>query len=806
MPKHESNKFQANSSDTSPGYLADKIDDFTLKIENNKAKIADRIELNTMLNAFDIAVQNSFTKHEMIDGIRDVFTDESGVDTGTGGSSGQTYNSTDDYYEPSSIADLEIDYCEYSSDASAQANWETSVVGGLDSDTKLLLHGDGQDGGKEIIDSGNTGHVVTQNETAQLKTDNKKWGSSSCYFDGDSDYLSIPDSADWDISTNFTIDFWVKHNNITGLQYYMAQFEDVENRWILTHSDTAGLRFAIRSANVWIVDFNGSTITDTNWHHIALCKVGNDYGIYLDGTQGGYLNDSDIDTFAGDLLIGNLASGYSYFFDGYMDEIRIQHSNIFNASPSTGNTDTITVPTTEHSSDSNTKLLLHMNTQDVSGDGGSGNYHIPTFHGTMQLDTANKKWGTASYKFDGDSDYMSFSDSADWDICDSNSDDWTIDFWVKHTDHAGTEIYIQQGDGTSFWQFNHADGSGIRFRLRDSDDIINTGYGGEITDTNWHHIALCKVGNEYAIYKDGNQVNYVQDNSTLTIADELFIGGIPGYYYFNGYMDEIRIQHSNIFNASPSTGNTDTITVPTQAYGEGGLQSYSESTIKQQGSYSLKIVADATDSLNETLTHEYSTGSYKDLSSYDRIKFDIYASRTGTNLQLQIHDSGGTTSTYNIAVSSANTWETKTWDISAISDANKDDIDWIKIKVTNADATNTFYIDNIYAESDPSNMILISESFTADTEPDTARLVLFEEDIDTITINTDLKAYVSKDGGTTWEQVTLTDEGDYDNNKRVLSGIKEFETTGISGTNMKWKMQTFNNKKLKLHGVAELWD
>jgi hypothetical protein len=27
---------------------------------------------------------------------------------------------------------------------------------------------------------------------------------------------------------------------------------------------------------------------------------------------------------------------------------------------------------------------------------------------------------------------------------------------------------------------------------------VDTGYGGEITDTNYHHIAFCKVGNKYA--------------------------------------------------------------------------------------------------------------------------------------------------------------------------------------------------------------------------------------------------------------------------------------------------------------------
>jgi len=39
--------------------------------------------------------------------------------------------------------------------------------------------------------------------------------------------------------------------------------------------------------------------------------------------------------------------------------------------------------------------------------------------------------------------------------------------------------------------------------------------------------------------------------------------------------------------------------------GDSSLQSYSESTIKSQGSYSLKGVAAITDSLNKTLTRTF---------------------------------------------------------------------------------------------------------------------------------------------------------------------------------------------------------
>jgi len=125
----------------------------------------------------------------------------------------------------------------------------------------------------------------------------------------------------------------------------------------------------------------------------------------------------------------------------------------------------------------------------------------------------------------------------------------------------------------------------------------------------------------------------------------------------------------------------------------GAILIYSEATIKEEGDYSMKVVALQTDSLNGTLTRTCSpTLNFTD---QDEIKFKIRSSRTGTNLKIGFHDSGGTTTESNIAISSADTWEEKTIDISAVANANKDAIDLITITVTNADAENTIYLDEM---------------------------------------------------------------------------------------------------------------
>jgi len=195
--------------------------------------------------------------------------------------------------------------------------------------------------------------------------------------------------------------------------------------------------------------------------------------------------------------------------------------------------------------------------------------HSLTCAADAQLDTAQKKWGTASLLLDGTGDYLTSDDHADWDICGSNSDNWTIDLWIKLAVHTGSERIISQSeDNDNLWQMWHEHGYGLRFAMRSGGvQAIDTLYGPEIIDTDWHHIALCKVGSKYAIYKDGVQGNYTDDADVDTFAAALRIGTDYGpNYFFNGWMDELRIDHSNLFSAAPNVGLTDTITVPTGPY------------------------------------------------------------------------------------------------------------------------------------------------------------------------------------------------------------------------------------------------
>jgi len=111
---------------------------------------------------------------------------------------------------------------------------------------------------------------------------------------------------------------------------------------------------------------------------------------------------------------------------------------------------------------------------------------------------------------------------------------------------------------------------------------------------------------------------------------------------------------------------------------------------------------------------------------------------------------------------------------------------------------------DLYSVTGNVNLTLISGAQTAEAAPTHARIVIMEEDVDACTPNTDIRAYASRDNGTTYTQITLTDEGDYQSGRQVLAGYVDISAQP-SGTNMRYKITGQNNKDFKIHGTSLMW-
>jgi hypothetical protein len=348
------------------------------------------------------------------------------------------------------------------------------------------------------------------------------------------------------------------------------------------------------------------------------------------------------------------------------------------------------LPTSAYATGSN-NLVSHFDGAD-----GATAYSDPvkgayTFGGGAQLDTAQYKWATASLLLDGTGDYVTTPTSTDWDF---GAGDFTIDFWVRFNATTGQQNFLYRNkninytdyyqlykpDGTTQLNFICAVGGSNKVNVHTPDGLFTAGP--------WYHIALVRSSTTMYIFVDGvsqslTVTTEVSTNSLTGATGVFVIGGDinSNVNWVNGWIDEFRV----LKGTAVWTSNFNDV-----------LQSYSEATIKTQGSYALKAVA-TTGALNKTLTKTFATN--KDLTGINNLKIDMRSTRTGANVKLGLHDTGGTTTELTPTINTAGEFETKTWDISAVADADKNAIDKFIITPTNADAANTVYFDNFYGFS-----------------------------------------------------------------------------------------------------------
>ena len=120
------------------------------------------------------------------------------------------------------------------------------------------------------------------------------------------------------------------------------------------------------------------------------------------------------------------------------------------------------------------------------------------------------------------------------------------------------------------------------------------------------------------------------------------------------------------------------------------------------------------------------------------------------------------------------------------------------------------YTENAFTTTENyGDISLVSATTVATDTPTKGDVITLIEDVaGTSTLNTDIKAYVSRDAGTNWTQGTLVDEGSWGTNKKILA----FHDADISGQpsakNMRYKITTHNqasNKNVRVHATSLAW-
>jgi hypothetical protein len=200
---------------------------------------------------------------------------------------------------------------------------------GFDSNTELLMHFDGTDNSTGFQDE--TGKIITSSGNTHISTGEKKFGTASGSFDGQGDYLTIPNSADFDfLSEDFTIDGWFYFNaNDVGYQFLVDRRGGKDQTgWVFYLEQNNSLSFLSSSDGAW----DNATLWDTGvvpetgtWMHLAIVRNGDVFTMYKNGIaiKTGNFSGS-IAPQTANLTIGvEHLSDYAKGFNGYIDELRI---------------------------------------------------------------------------------------------------------------------------------------------------------------------------------------------------------------------------------------------------------------------------------------------------------------------------------------------------------------------------------------------------------------------------------------------------------------------------------------------------
>ena len=82
---------------------------------------------------------------------------------------------------------------------------------------------------------------------------------------------------------------------------------------------------------------------------------------------------------------------------------------------------------------------------------GPGAHTLTVAIDTKYENTVKLPWATTSIYFDGTGDKITAAQHKDFQMLEAG--DYTIELWVQHSDHAGTEVYIEfWEDASNYWQ------------------------------------------------------------------------------------------------------------------------------------------------------------------------------------------------------------------------------------------------------------------------------------------------------------------------------------------------------------------
>ena len=380
----------------------------------------------------------------------------------------------------------------------------------------------------------------------------------SGYFDGSGDYLTVPSTSALAMGTgDFCVEMWIYPTAPSGDQCLYANFASGGGNTQMGLFIRSGNSLRFSSWDTAFLDSAGGTIVANAWHHIVVCRSGNNGALFINGARqatssGSPNNFSSTDSFN----IGRRPAN-DQFFPGYICGLRsVKGSSVYDPTLTT-----LTLPTAPPTAITNTSLLTNFTNAGIT-DATAKN--VLETVGGAQISTTQSKFGGSSISFDGTGDSLDINNTQ---LGIFSSGDFTIECWIYFNALPGSGTNSQIIDFRGFGvgtnvapclSLNNTSGTyNIRF---ESGSSVIADRSVSVSTGTWYHLAAVRSSGNVSIYWNGTISGTAFSLTTnYSTGYPVRIGAYTSSVsVLNGYIDDFRISRYARYTAN--------FTAPTSAF------------------------------------------------------------------------------------------------------------------------------------------------------------------------------------------------------------------------------------------------
>jgi hypothetical protein len=440
------------------------------------------------------------------------------------------------------------------SDAAQLVNTAWPNIDPYWSSVSTLVTGEAATGADNLtfIDSSTNNFTITSNNVYQGTANpfstvgpySPTVNGGSGYFNTvTSTFLTPSSSTAWSFGTGaFTIEFWMNPlalnatNGVIVSNFIAASGAYVVGQWKFGCNNSASGQLAFTwatSTTVVSTITSGANLPTLNtWQHVAIVRNNTTITIYLNGVSVGSGTMSTSLGATGTLAVGYQQTGSTFYYNGYLSNVRIVKGTAVY-------TTAFTPPTAPLTAISGTQLLLGFTNATIIDNSMTTNFTYVSSN-SVAISSSTFKYGSGSLYNNGSS--LSGSNSTKLQL---GTGDFTIEGWVSFSTSLQAYAFVSRGAAATGWEINCSSTNVIQF-LYTTSTLTGTTVMKKLT---WYHFAVVRSGSAIGNVKiylngvlDATSAGAVTDNFNQAV--DLIIGTgrqTSAASGLVGYIDDLRI-------------------------------------------------------------------------------------------------------------------------------------------------------------------------------------------------------------------------------------------------------------------------